>query len=387
MSFRSLLLLALLAAPPALAHGDPNATAYDPLETDLHAWAGPDGALLRAAPAAGSLAFPGAPPGGQAGSLAFSVPAPLPASVLGAVRVTMAVEVSAPTPGRDADGNSLEVALTQAGEDVEDGVARAQLPPLLTPGTVYTVEASVTPPGALYARGEAMGVRIRPLMVGLRDDQLFLRVGEEGTRVDFTRLRVPRVQDLGLGGEGLTVFDPRSDAFAPSVPNARVVSARVTHSSVDLGAIRVEQGKPLYVVLVGDEPPAQAEAEHERLDEADRLAAAHAFRIGTQLVRVHPGVGVALRVPTDKAALLEVRCEANCPPGGFATAIRVEAPPDPAADERSALIPPSPQRSTPATPTADADPDARSETPGLPLAAALGAAALVALARRSRRRS
>lgn len=380
-SLRALCLLALLAVvPAATAHGENPDGAYEPLSIDLHAYLA-TGGLVMEAPADGALRFDPPPRVDEENpALDFEILAPQAFFTQRGVTVTLVLRVGAPQAGRGVDGASVEATLLRNGEPIDGASARATLEPLLSPGT-YELELPLAPPATLYAEGDRVGIRVRPLMPLGPQHEVALAIGEEGSRAGFEALRLGNVAELGLAASAAqVVYHLGEEQFAPASPGAQVITLQLTHERATLSAAEAYARRPLYVLVVTDEPTEVAEAEHEAFTSEARRERSHRYRVGDETVYAYPGVGVAVRV--DRDTDLSLRCETRCPAGGFEAIIRIVPAPSPPQDQASALIPPPADDAPPSVVAATPVPEARDETPAAPLVGVLAAASLAALRRR-----
>lgn len=378
-----MLLGLLLLAAHAGAHGAPAEGPYDPLMLDLHAFLQVDGTLVERDARIDSVAWPvAAQPGQPNPPLDFHIAAPQPMVTQRGLVLTLVFHAGTAGPAQDANGDSFEVTLLRNGEAVEGASARGSFGPLMVAGQTTTLAVPVAPPPTDYAAGDRIGVRVRPLMPLLREGDIILQLGPEGSRVDFEALRVPHVRELGLANEGQTAFRVGEEAFRPSLPNAVVITATVTHDRITLDRSNVTAGDPLYLVFVGDEPHDVAEGEHERFDVEARRLTAHTYRVGSSSFHVHPGVGLAMRLDYASPGSHRISCLTNCD-DALALELRIDEPPPDRPDQRGALIPPP--REQVALPPGEPEIDANDER--VPLAAPallLGIVAAAALVRRRR---
>ena len=375
-----LLALSLLATPLTSAHGDAAEGAYDPLMLDLHAFLQVDATLVEQNPRVDSIAWPiPAQPGQPNPSLDFAIPAPQPMVTQRGLVATLVVHAGTAGPAQDQRGDSFEVTLLRNGEPIDGASARGSFGPLMVAGQTSNVSVAIAAPPTDFVAGDSMGIRVRPLMPLLREGDIILQLGPEGSRVDFDALRVPHVRDLGLATEGQTVFRLGEETFRPSLPNAAVITATVTHDGITFDRTNVTAGEPLYIVFVADEPHDVAEAAHERFDAEARRSAAHTYLVGGGVVHVHPGVGIAVRVDYTEHANRRVTCFANCEEDA-PMELRVEPPPPTRPDQRGALIPP-PREQVTLPPDERETNDADARTP-LALPAVLAGLTVAALTAR-----
>ncbi|HVM44669.1 MAG TPA: hypothetical protein VM582_01940 [Candidatus Thermoplasmatota archaeon] len=357
------LLALLLLAPLALAHAPGG---YDPLVLDLHAFLTAEGRIDERAPAPGGVAFPASAPPGPAAPLSFALAAPVRFVPGAAFDVTLRVRADGLVVARDADGHAFEV-------NVEPGGAAQRIaldPPVLAPGSAATARAHVQAVGALYEEGQEMTLTIRPLMP-LGERALVLVVGgEQPSTFHAPDMRVPAPADLRLQDLPHTEFLLASEAFEPPSHHA-VNTFVVSHEGVRPPASGAWSANGTYVVLRGEEPPESAR-EHAHTGRAQRVEAAHEFRVNGMTARAHPGLGVVVRV---HAPPVRVECVRNC----AAPFVWTYAPEDaPRADPPSALVPPP--RDARGIPASEDEP--RGSDAPLPLLTLLAALALAARAKR-----
>jgi hypothetical protein len=381
------LLLALLS-PLASAHIE-NETTYDPLQLNVPLWLAANGTLAESAPAAGARYLPPTDPTATSGapSLEFSIAAPLPFTLRHGLDVTLRLQADEPIVAQDANGTALDVAIERNGAIV-NGSTRA-LPlgkPALAPGDVVTVRALLPAPDVLFARQDELALTVRATLPLVPSSSLKVLVGPDGSTATLDDLQVPSVRDLDLEDGGLFVFDPRNETFTPPQPDAVVYTGVVGHASVDVPAIDETDGRFVYLVLRGDEPPAQARAEHDAFDASARRAAAHAFTVGSTVVRVHPGVAVVVPVGRGPDPV-PIACAANCPVPGYRATITFGSGAGGASGSQpdvaptSVLMPPPP--GTSGIPVSK-DAPAPKPAPAASLAAVVGAVMLATLLRRTR---
>lgn len=295
--------------PLAGAHGAA-AAPYDPLSLEWHAFLAADGTIGTVSPRAGAIAFPAspAPTAGASAPLRFTFPAPVAFEPGGGFVVRLALRVDKPLV---AQGEAMELSVMPGGEAV-----RVALPdgPLLAPGSIVTIEQTLHAPGALYAQGDPLELVLQPLVPALLEDALFVVVGAEvGSLFDALDMRVPSPADLRLQDVPHTEIVLGADQFVPPASHALNVFT-VGHDVVVPPAAGASSEAGTYVLLRGEEPDDVAR-EHAIADEEARRAAAHSFRVNGVPARVHPGLGVIVRIPS---LPIRVACEENCPEGGYA---------------------------------------------------------------------
>lgn len=353
-------LLALLLAPAALAHGaEPaDAGAFDPLSLSLHAFATTDNTLVASPPEKGAVALPPTPGLGDGVPLAFALEVPVRFVAGQGVEVALELRAEKAVVARDANGDALELSIARNGEPIADSARRVPLSePVLAPGSAASVRAVLQVPGVTFAKGDTLAVLVRPLMPGLPSDALFVLVGgERPSIVDVHDMRVPSVADLELQETSLPQFLLGTEDFVPPA-GASAFAVRVGHARIE--ADPVAPGASVaggYVVVRGEEAGEDARA-HAAPDRPGRLAAAHELRVGSVLVRAHPGVGVAVPIPAG-ASSVRVVCVRNCPDGGFSLTLGSAATsPSPSSSEPASVLVPPP-RSTAGIPVSqDAPPE------------------------------
>lgn len=338
-------LVLLAAAQPALAHGEdaPAEAVFDPLRLSLHAYLSADGNLTDAIPAPGAVPLPASPPVAPAAAgLPFTLAVPVRFVPGQGIEVALHLRAEKPVLTRDADGNGLELALMRNGEEVPGAARRVPLgDALLAPGATASARAVLQAPGVTFAKGDDLALVVRPLMPGLQEEALFVLVGgEAASSVDIHDMRVPTLADLELQEADLTQFFLATEEFAPP-RGAPSTVLRVLHDRVEVvGAVPPGVA---YLVLRGEEPAAEAAA-HSSAHREGRIEAAHEFRLGATLVRVHPGVGVVVPVPTSPASIA-VGCARNCPSDFVLTLrsasdARAGSSPSASDEPQSVLIPP-----------------------------------------------
>lgn len=322
---RAAWLLATLLLPVAAA-----AVGFDPLVLSWTAHLAADGTLREDAPAGAALYFPPSDPATPPLPLAFSAPSPVAFRPSAPAQLHLVLAAEKPLVARNADGASLDVALLADGQPL--ATARyAHALPLLAPGDRIDATLDLDAGDAFVAEGAALSLRVTALMPAVPEQGLKLVEGA----LAFPQMRVPDVRALRLQDAAL-------DEFLATEARAGA-EVRVDHAGVTASALDA----PL-VVLRGEEDAATAAA-HQHANRTKRIAAAHEFLVGSTLVRVHPGVGVA--VPVGDGA--QVKCVKNCPPGGFEAVVRLGGnatttpPPTATTPDDGVLVPPP--RATPPT--------------------------------------
>lgn len=351
----------LALAPPAFAQE----VRFDPLRLSFSGFLAGDGSIDATAPAPGAIPFAPATPPAQATPLRFTLASPVTFTPGAALEVTLQVRADAPVVARDADGFAFEV-------NVEPGGAAARVaidPPLLTPGSVATLRAQVVS-SALYREGSELALTVRPLM-SFTEGALSLVVGGKApSTFAAPDMRVPTPAELRLQDVAHTEFLLEGESFEPPATHA-VNVFRVSHTSVTPPAQGAFSRNGTYVVLRGEEPPADA-ASHASADRDARVAAAHELRVNGVLARVHPGLGVVVRA---FAAPVRVECVRNCPADlSWSFAPPTSTTPT---DAPSSLI--APPRDTSGIPVSEDEPDEKPTPlgPGLALLAVAGASLAV----------
>lgn len=342
------LALGLAALLPFAAAHDAPAGPYDPLSLEWHAFLAADGTIGASPPAAGAVPFPASPspPTSASAPLRFTFAAPVTFEPGGGFVVRLALRVDKPLVAQD---EALELVVMPGGDAV-----RVSLPggPVLAPGTVVTVEQTLHAPGARYERGDALGLVLQPLLPALPEDALSVVTGpESGSLFDAIDMRVPSPAHLRLQDLPHTEIVLGVDQFAP--PSSHAVNVfSVGHDAVVPPAAGAWSDAGTYVLLRGEEPEDVAR-EHALVDEDTRRAAAHAFRVNGLPARVHPGLGVIVRI-----TLLPIRvvCEENCPAGGSSWSYAPLST-APTAESPGVLVPPP--RDTSAVPVSRDEPPAR----------------------------
>lgn len=354
----------LLILSGAAAHG----TTYDPLVVELHGFLTSDGHISEATPAPGAVAFAASTPAAPAPALRFALAAPVRFEPGAPFEVTLSFRADKPVLPRDAEGHAFEVNVEPGGTATRIDLAE----PILTPGSVASASATVQAPGALFAEGANVTLTIRPLMP-LADGSLAVIIGGDSpSRFDAPDMRVPVPADLRMQDLPHTEFLLETESFAPPATHAVNVFS-IGHDAITPPAAGAWSANGTYVVLRGDEPAASAN-QHEHADRARRIEAAHEFRVNGLTARVHPGLGVVVRVLTQP---IRVECVRNCP-AGYTWTYAAPASSSSAVDPPSALIPPP--RDTRGVPVSEDEP-AEKATPILPMVA-LAAIALAAMSKR-----
>lgn len=359
MNWRSaaaLIVATLALAHPALAHGDAPASSFDPLALSFHGYLTADGKLSDAAPAPGSVPFGVAV--APAPALHFALAAPVRFVPGGGFDVAITLRADRPV----VTGDGIEIGFTDADP------MRVALDPVLAPGTVATARATLQAPGALYDEGAPLELTVRPLMPALAEGSLAIVIGGDApSTFDMIDMRVPTPTDLRLQDVAHTEFLLDGESFAPP-PTHSVNTILVHHDSIERGAFPGYSANGTYVVLRGEEEAA-AQA-HATTDRDKRVEAAHEFRVNGVVARVHPGLGVVVRVMTPT---IVVSCVQNCPAAGFTYTLAPE--PLLITDPPSALVPPP--RDTNGIPVSADEPEPKETPIGGILLVALVAAAIV----------
>lgn len=360
-------LLVLLALPLAAGHGD--APPFDPLVVDMHLHLHADRTMAEAAPDEGAVAFAAIAPGSAPTAVEFAAKAPVAFAPAGTIDVELTLRADQLVVARDADGDALELQVAPDGPPLRVALADS----LLTPGTVALARASLAVPARTFEEGEEIRLVVRPLMPALAEGALSIVVGgDTPSRVDFREMRVPSPADLRLQDVPHTEYLVGVDRFEPPADHAANVF-RVAHDSVAPPATTRFSAAGTYVILEGAEADGGA---HRFPDRARRIDAAHEFTVNGVLARVHPGLGVIVRVESQPTL---VQCVRNCPAGGFSATVGESTNPS-TGEPPSVLVPPP--RDTTGIPVSEDEPPAAKT----PLGGALAAAALLvgALARRGR---
>lgn len=361
MSFPRLLLVVLLALPLAAGHGV--APAYDPLVVDMHLYLQADGGLGETAPDAGAVPLPAVTPGAAATPVTFSVKAPVAFAPAANVEVEVTLRADQLVVARDADGNALELSLAPDGAPTRVALAD----PVLAPGSVALARASLPVPMRTFEEGDELRIVVRPLMPALAEGALSIVIGGDApSRADFPEMRVPSPADLRLQDLPHTEYLVGKDRFDPPADHA-VNVFRVEHDRITPPASPRFSAAGTYVVFEGVEADGSP---HRFADRERRVQAAHEFTVNGLVARVHPGLGVIVRVESQPAL---VQCVRHCPPGGFSQRIGDDA--NAAAGEPPSVLVPPP-RDTSGIPVSEDEPPA-AETP---FGWGVGALALVAAA-------
>ena len=356
------LVLALLLVPAALAQE----RSYDPLVLSYRGSFTADGKIDEVAPASTAIPFvPGAPPA-PASSLRFTLAAPVRFTPGAPFAITIHVRADAPVVARDADGNAFEISVEPGGEPVRIAID----PPVMAPGTVASATARVVS-GELYAEGDEIAVLIRPLMTFTAGALSLMVGGDTASGLDAPDLRVPTPADLRLQDVPHTEFLLEGETFEPPASHAVNVFS-VMHGAVQPPAAGAWSPNGTYVVLRGDEPD-DAAAAHEHAQRARRVEAAHELEVNGVTARVHPGIGVVVRV---LSAPIRVECARNCP-AGFSWSYAPSTA-TPTGEPPSTLVPPP--RDTRGIPVSADEPEG-SQIP-LPPLLALAVLALAAISKR-----
>lgn len=388
----ALLAVLLALAPHAAAHGDDRETPYDPLSIDLALHPDAAGALLEAPPPAGAVAFRAGEPNAPHPPLDFGYAVPGRFVAAADATLTLRVSIARPMALHDQAGDSFEVSLLRGGKPIEGATAKARLPQasvgVLSGADAAEAEATLRTTGLPLEPGDALTLRIRPLMPVLPPDALKLLVGgKDPPALLFPHLRIPTVQDLGL--QDAPLEQALLSAPLPATTGAVVYyDLQVSHASAELKDAPPAEGRRAFLLLRGVEAPADAHAHHEFPDADRRMGAAHQFQVGDRLVRVHPGVVVKVPLaPGADGLTTTVACVLHCPEGGFERTLQLLRADDPSGATGGTLIPPP--RSTKGIPVSKDAPaeEEKNLLPAPPLlpAAALGLAGGLLAARRARR--
>jgi hypothetical protein len=378
------LLLALATLmPTAAAHDEVRLGVYDPLDLEMHLWLSDDARLVSAAPADGARPFAARQPGGDGAPLDFETEAPVTFSATTGLAVSLLLRAAQPVLAQGPDGASLELALLADGVPLDGATKRVALQaPVLAPGATERVEVKLQPASTIE-KGARLALRVTPLMPALAEGALAVATGPDASRADFAVVRVPSVAHLELNDPALPTWHLDDEAYRPADARAAVYEVRVSHTAIGLGSLTQPVGTNVTLVFGGEESAADAYAHHHFADAAARRAAAHELLVGDTLVRVHPGVGVAVAVDGSAARSVVIRCGANCPEPGFSAVLRFVEPEDvrPRAGSGNSVIPPP--RNTSGVPVSQDAPDGDARVPGPGVAAAvpaLAAAAAIAVA-------
>lgn len=365
---RALIVLALLL-PGALAQEPP----FDPLALSWTGHLTAEGGLATNVPEAGGAFFPPTDATTGAIPLLFARESPLAFRLDAPARASLVLEATRPVV---AHGGRIEVALMSGDEPLV--LVDAALPAAaLAPGERVGLDVELDAGDAFVPRGASLGLRLAAVVPALAPDSLRVLVGSDASRVEIPSLRVPSAADLALQDAAYRQL-LAGEAYAPA-PGEAVHERRVGHDGRLDVAIEEAAGRAVVLVLRGEEPRGDASA-HAAFDTDARRAAAHAYRIGDALVRVHPGVGVVVPVGSGPAPV-KVACEANCPAtlaGRIAFTTSPTGPPAIVTDDGSVLIPPP--RSTVGIPVSEDAPEDEARVPWGPVA--LLALALASTTRR-----
>lgn len=362
---RAIALAAVLVglAPAALA-----ADGFDPLKLSFSGFLTADGEIDATPAAPGSIPFQAVPPTGVAPPLLFTFVAPVRFSPGAAFEVAIQVRADALVVARDAEGNAFEIGIDPDGARVPVAVD----PPVMAPGTVATLRVQVMS-SSLYDEGDPIVLSVRPLGQ-FTDGALSLVVGgDPPSTFAAPDMRVPTPADLRLQDLPHTEFLLDGESFAPP-PTHSVNVFRVGHASVDIPSALGWSIEGTYAVLRGDES-GEVAAGHAKVDRASRIDAAHEFRVNGAVARVHPGLGVVVRI---RSLPLTIECVRNCP-ADFA--FEWGPPPTtPTGEPPSTLIPPP--RDTSGIPVSEDEDD--KPTPLAPLVAIVALALAAETFRRRR---
>lgn len=367
-AWRFALVATLLAlAPPALAQ-DP----FDPLVLTFHGMLTKDGRITENAPEAGALVFVGTPTPGTAAPLRFVFDAPVTFAPGAPFDVAIRLRADAPVLARDADGDAFEINVDPGGTAVRLAID----PPLLTPGSVTTLHAQIAS-ASTYEEGTKIALSVRPLMAFTDGSMAIVVGGDDPSTFLAPDMRVPAPSDLRLQDVGHTEFLLETESFEPPATHA-VNIFRVGHTSIAPPAAGAWSQSGTYVVLRGEETGADA-ASHAQTDRARRIEAAHEYRVNGVTARVHPGLGVVVRVLSSP---IRVECFRQCP-AGFSWSYELP-PTGTTAEPPSTLV--VPPRDTSGIPVSEDEGEGEDEgkaTPA-PLLAAVAALVVAALVLRRR---
>jgi len=387
---RRLALLAALAAlaPLAAAHADPSETVYDPLTLDLHGWLTAEGGIAASPPAEGGVYFPSYTPADPPSHLDFSMKAPSRFAPATGLDVRVHLVADKPVVAQDSGGSSFTLTLLADGVAVKGASRTLSLgQAALAPGASADLATTLPAAGVTFDKGATLTLRVAPLAPALADASLKVAVGASAnSHADFLAAKLPGVQDLGLDEPpGVTLFLLSESTFQPREPDAALVTLSVSQNQT-VALSKVASAPVTYVVLRGDHSVAEGRAFHEFPDADARNAAAHVWRVGTQRVRVHPGVGVAVRVNVTAGSVVDVVCESVCPAGGWKTSLPPLAATvtqgGVASDPADVLIPPP--RNTAGIPVSGDAPPEEKKAPGPALPLVAGAAGLTLILARRR---
>jgi hypothetical protein len=369
-----------MGLPLVAAHADPAETVYDALALDLPGWLSGTAEIVRAAPSAGAVPFAAYTPGTAALPLDFTQVPPERFTPTGGLDVRLVLSIAKPMVAQDANGNSVRVQLLADGAPVSGADRSLSLgQAVMAPGTA-TLAAVIPLGNVAFLQHEKLTLRVTPQMPALADGTLSLVVGPEGSRANLLGARLADWTDLGL------VEPPEARVFllangTPPTAGAPVVTVSVTQNQTQLLTPLVSAPE-VWVVLRGDHNVAEGRAYHEQPLPADRNAAAEVFRVGQTRVRVHPGLGIALKLRVAPGQIVDVACE-SCPSPFKATLPPLApTPASPEAyDPANVLIPPP--RATAGIPVSgDAPAEKKAPTLAFPLSLALCVAVAYAQRRR-----
>jgi hypothetical protein len=375
-------MLGLVLAP--LVAGQ--AAAYDPLTIRADVYPTAAGGFAYDPPPAGAIAFPASDPAAPPSALALSMRAPIRFRLDGGFDVTLQVEADKPLVARDQDGNAFELTLLVDGKPASEA-KRVPLSagPVLAPSERASAHALLPAPATLFSKGSNVTLLVKLLLPAVPEGALKLLVGAGASKATLDVMRVPTVEDLELEDAPFPLFLPRNASFAPA-DGGVVRTVRVGHASADFASPVESSGRRVYLVFVGDEPLADAQAAHAFPDRERRIDATHQFTVGGlgTLVRVHPGVAVVVPIGSGPAPV-EIACARNCPAvaGGWranVTFAPIDDAPGAPQDGQDALIPPP--RSTDGIPTSQDAPEKRTPDASWGLVAASAALAAAAFRRR-----
>lgn len=388
----ALALALALVATFAAAHG---ATfSADPTLLNLTGHLASDRSILLESGAEGAVYFAAVQPGAAPTPLDFALKAPLRFAPHGA-EVAIALRADKPVLARDANGNGLRIELLLDGRPIPGASSEQPLPLKLGPdeasGVRATLGTNVTEP---IAENATLTLRLTPLMPALLDEALAVVVGGgAGSTLLLPLITVPTVQDLRLQDAPFYEYDLTRENFTPIDRTLAVNEFDVEHETITTNFVNVF-GTRAFLVFKGAESSADAQQDHAFVDRAKRLAATHDFRVGTTLVRVHPGVGVVVLLDLASGPTL-VKCVQHCPAAGFEMTIhpaRVNQKPGDPGTPVDGAPPSGAPTATPTTGSVLVPPPSASRateptqkaTPGAPIAAALALAFACSFALRRR---
>lgn len=335
---------AVLLAPGVLAHGDEAPTTFDPLVLGWPLVFDNDGLVEKGNDGYDSdIPFPATSPAARGSPLAFSYRAPVKHQLGQGLELVLSLRAASPIVTQDAEGNSFELTLLVGAAPLQEATKRVAIgTQVMAPGDVATIRATLQAPSTTFDEGALVTLTLTPLIAALPDDALYLV--PSGSSAMLQSMRVPTVADLQLQTTNLTQFDTAKDAFVPREANAKVIVGLVRHDTIDLSDAVIAAGQPTYLVLKGDEDAHTATDNHGFATRDARVDAAHELRVGTVLVRVMPGIGVALPMTPGTS----VKCLRNCPEDFTANftagepAVVPTSRPTLYEDARDTLVPPPP---------------------------------------------